>query len=63
LNPLFVSLLPLGAFFGLRQLVFLTTGRLWPQPFRSARWAVVIAALIIAFGVFRNVPWAALFGA
>ena len=62
LNALFVGLLPIGAFFGLRQLVFLTTGRLWPQPFRSARWAVLIAAMVIAFGILRNVPWRALFG-
>jgi hypothetical protein len=62
LNALFVGLLPVGAFFGLRQLVFLKTGRLWPQPFRSARWAAVIAALIIAFGILRNVPWRAFLG-
>jgi hypothetical protein len=61
LNALFVSLLPIGAFFGLRQIVFLTTGRLWSQPFRSPRWAVFIAALVIAFGVLRNVPWRMLF--
>ena len=62
LNALFVGLLPIGAFFGLRQLVFLTTGKLWPQPFRSARWAVVIAALIIGFGVLRNVAWRSILG-
>ena len=61
LNALFVGLLPIGAFFALRQLVFLTTGKLWPQPFRSARWAAVIAGLIIAFGILRNVPWRAVF--
>lgn len=61
LNPLFVGLLPVGAFFALRQLVFLATGKLWPQPFRSARWAVLVAGLIIGFGILRNVPWRALF--
>jgi len=62
LNALLVSLLPVGAFFGLRHFVFLITGRLWPQPFRSPRWAVLIAALVIAFGILRNVPWRGFFG-
>lgn len=62
LNPLLMCLLPLGAYFGLRHIVFLRTGRLWRQPFRSPRWIALLAAVVIAFGVLRNFPWRAWFG-
>ena len=61
LNPLLICLLPLGAYFGLRQIVFMRTGRLWPQPFRSSRWSMLLAVVVIAFGVLRNLPWSAWF--
>src|SRR5207244_4443092 len=45
LNALFVALIPVGAFFALRQFVFNRSARLWPQPFKSPRWAMVLAGL------------------
>jgi hypothetical protein len=57
LNALFIGLLPIGIFFGLRQVVFAITGRLWHQPFKNPRWAFALAGMIIAFGVLRNLPW------
>src|SRR5689334_2220232 len=33
LNPLFIALLPVGAFFAIRHLISITTGRVIPQPF------------------------------
>lgn len=57
LNPLLFCLLPLGAYFALRQIVFMRTGRRWPQPFKSPKWIMLLALVVIAFGVLRNLPW------
>jgi hypothetical protein len=57
LNPMLICLLPLGAYFGLRQIVFMQTGQLWPQPFKSPRWIMFLAVLVTAFGILRNLPW------
>jgi hypothetical protein len=57
LNPLLICLLPLGAYFGLRHIVFTRTGRWWPQPFKSPKWIVFLAVAVIAFGILRNLPW------
>lgn len=61
LNPLLICLLPIAAYFGLRQIVFMRTGRLWRQPFRSPKWIIFLAVVVIAFGVLRNLPWKAWF--
>jgi len=63
LNPLFIALLPVGAFFAIRHLVSLTTGRVIPQPFRSPRWIWLLAITVIGFGIMRNFPWHSWFGA
>ena len=63
LNPLLFLMLPLAAFFGLRQLIFLTTGRRMAQPFKSPVWFGVFALVVVVFGVLRNLPWRSWFGA
>ncbi len=57
LNPLLVLALPLAGFFGARFLLARLTGQKFPQPFQSARWIWVAAAVVVAFGVMRNLPW------
>lgn len=63
LNPLLFLMLPLAVFFGLRQLIYLCTGWLMAQPFKSPRWLGVFALIVVAFGVLRNLPWRSWFGA
>ena len=54
LNPLFVLLLPVLVFAGVARLVKLRTGRDWLQRFRQPLWLWVLLALIVVFGVGRN---------
>ena len=63
LNPLLFLMMPLAAFFALRQLIYLSTGRLMAQPFKSPRWLGVFALIVVVFGVLRNLPWHSWFGA
>jgi len=63
LNPLLFLMMPLAAFFALRQLIYLSTGRLMAQPFKSPRWFGVFALIVVVFGVLRNLPWHSWFGA
>lgn len=62
LNPLFVVSLPFVAYFTARPVVTSVTGRKLPQPFKSAAWMWVVAAIVVAFGVLRNLPWRLWFG-
>jgi hypothetical protein len=62
LNPLLLLMLPLAAFYGLRQLICLATGRVLAHPFRNPRWLGVFAFVVVAFGVLRNLPWRSWFG-
>jgi hypothetical protein len=56
LNPLAVALLPAGLWLGLRELAWQTCGKKWPglvtRPFFG--WALL--ALVIVFGIVRNLP-------
>ena len=63
LNPLFVVSLPLLAYFAARSVIQYFTGRAWPQPFRKPAWLWAAGAVVLAFGVLRNLPWRAWFGA
>ncbi len=62
LNPLLFLLLPLAAFYALRQLLFLFTGRRVAHPFKSPRWWGLFALVVVGFGVLRNLPWRSWFG-
>jgi len=62
LNPLFVLALPLIGYFAARPFVVSLTGRRLPQFFKSSVWIWIGAAVVIAFGVLRNLPWRAWFG-
>ncbi len=57
LNPLLVLALPLAGFFGARFLLARFTGRKPRPPWPSAHWIWVAAAVVVAFGVMRNLPW------
>jgi hypothetical protein len=54
LNPFLVALLPVGLWLGLRQAVWLLTGRRWPgivtRPLFG--WLLLVAAVV--FGIVRN---------
>ena len=63
LNPLLFLMLPLAGFFGLRHLIYVVTGWLMVQPFKSPRWLGVFALIVVAFGVLRNLPWRSWLGA
>ena len=62
-NPLFVAALPFAAFFAARAALEQWTGRKRPRliPMTAAVW--ICAGLVVAFGVLRNLPWRAWFGA
>src|ERR1043166_411489 len=62
LNPLFVISLPLIGYFIARSAMKALTGREWPQPFRSTAWIWVGAAIVVTFGILRNLPWRIWFG-
>lgn len=57
LNPLLILTLPLAAFFGIRAGWEKKTGRRGPRLFRITTVIWICAALVIGFGVLRNVPW------
>ena len=62
-NPLFIVALPFAVFFGTRAAVEQWTGHKGPRliPATTAVW--ICAGIVIAFGVLRNLPWRAWFGA
>ncbi len=64
LNPLLVCLLPAGVFLGGRYALARLRGKAVPtQPPARATAAVwVLAAMVVAFGVLRNLPWRAWVG-
>lgn len=62
LNPLFVVTLPIGAFFLLRVPVEKRTGRKWSRFISTTTVVWICAAIVVAFGVLRNIPWRAWFG-
>ena len=56
LNPLLVLALPFAGYFAVRYVLARFTGQKFPQPFQSAHWIWVAAAVVVAFGVARNLP-------
>ena len=62
-NPLLVALLPFGLWWFLGWSLETFLHKKLPNPFHSARWPWVLAILVVAFGVLRNLPWHAWIGA
>jgi hypothetical protein len=58
LNPLLLSLLPLGVVWSLRQAVGRLTGRTVSPLFRHHRWGWVMVGVVVAFWIVRNLPFA-----
>lgn len=56
LNPLVVSLLPVGFWLALREAVRLTTGRQWPGVVTRPIFGWIALGAMLAFGVLRNLP-------
>jgi hypothetical protein len=55
-NALFVCLLPVGIWYFARFVIRRLNGRNLPAPFHHHLWAWLLAALVIAFGIVRNLP-------
>ena len=55
-NALFVLLLPIGTWYLIRFVVRRLGGRVLPAPFRHHAWAWVLAAVVVLFGIVRNLP-------
>jgi hypothetical protein len=56
LNPLFVSLLPVGIWLGAREAIRLATGKVLPAPVMRPIYAWVLVAGVVLFGILRNMP-------
>jgi len=56
LNPLFVGLLPFGAWLAARWAARLFSGRRRPAPFLTPRFAWILLGVAALFGVLRNIP-------
>ena len=56
LNPMTVSLMPVGAWLGLRELVWQFGGVRWPGLVTRPVFAWALAAILILFGIVRNLP-------
>ena len=57
LNPLFVTAIPIAAVVGSLVLAEKRTGRKFLRIFSTTTTILICAAVVIAFGVLRNVPW------
>jgi hypothetical protein len=55
-NALFVSLLPVAAWYLTRFILHRTSGYRLPSPFWHHAWPWILAGLVIAFGIVRNLP-------
>ena len=62
LNPLFIVVLPIGAFFAVRALAERLTQRKWPRLLSTTAMIWIAAVGVIAFGILRNLPWRAWIG-
>lgn len=60
LNPLLVLVAPVMAYVYVRWVVAAFTGRLLPLPRPTARWNSAAMAVLLVFGVARNLPIPAL---
>ena len=56
LNPLFVTLLPIGFWLGFRELARVFTGRRLPGIVTHPIMAWVLLGVVVAFGIVRNLP-------
>lgn len=63
LNPLFVVTLPVICFFLGRFALARAAGRKVSLPFNSTIWIWIAAAIVVGFGILRNLPWRAWFNA
>jgi hypothetical protein len=55
-NPFVVALLPVGFWLGLREMIWLATGRRLPGIVTKPLLGWILVAALVAFGVLRNVP-------
>lgn len=56
LNPLTVSLLPVGCWLGLRELVWQVFGKKWPGLVTRPCFAWALGVILVLFGIVRNLP-------
>jgi len=56
LNPFVMTLLPVGLWLALRELIRLSTGRKLPGIVTRPFFGWVLLAGLVVFGIFRNVP-------
>lgn len=57
LNPLLVLLSPLLAYVFVREVARSALGREWPSPFRRPWMVWGLVGLLLAYMVWRNLPW------
>lgn len=57
LNPLLVLLSPLLGYLLLREIMRSAWGKNWPTPFRRPWTVWVLLAGLVAYMVWRNIPW------
>jgi hypothetical protein len=57
-NPLLMISLPVLGYFYVSFLLENLTGRRLPMPYRFRAWSWLVPAVIIAYWVVRNLPWA-----
>ena len=58
LNPLLVLMLPLSLWMVVQYMLRTLTGRTRKFPFAHPAWAWVLLAVVIVFGICRNLPFA-----
>jgi hypothetical protein len=56
LNPVTVSLMPFGIWLGLRELVWQFYGVRWPGVVTRPAFGWAVAAILLLFGIVRNLP-------
>ena len=55
-NPLFVILIPPLLFLGFNEVRYALTGKKWRIPQPKIGWTWFLLALLILFGILRNIP-------
>jgi len=56
LNPLAVALAPVAFWLGLRELAWQLRGKKWPGLVTRPSFAWALAAIVVLFGIARNLP-------
>lgn len=59
LNPLFIVAIPIAAFWGARSAIERIVDKKWPRLVSTATAIWLGAAVVVGFGVLRNLPWRA----